>query len=61
MINLRFTPLFSDEDFESAVRNLKGKLYVDGADGASDHGRLLYTSGFQTGIREQNTEIYPVS
>ncbi|XP_052420523.1 RANBP2-like and GRIP domain-containing protein 5/6 isoform X11 [Carassius gibelio] len=26
-----------DEDFESAVRNLKGKLYVDGADGASDH------------------------
>ncbi|XP_059403014.1 RANBP2-like and GRIP domain-containing protein 5/6 isoform X3 [Carassius carassius] len=26
-----------DEDFESAVRNLKGKLYVDGADGAYDH------------------------
>ncbi|KAK7153524.1 hypothetical protein R3I94_007032 [Phoxinus phoxinus] len=26
-----------DEDFETAVRNLKGKLYPDGADGASDH------------------------
>ncbi|XP_016097614.1 E3 SUMO-protein ligase RanBP2 [Sinocyclocheilus grahami] len=26
-----------DEDFESAVRDLKGKLYADGADGASDH------------------------
>ncbi|KAL1268734.1 hypothetical protein QQF64_034097, partial [Cirrhinus molitorella] len=25
-----------DEDFESAVRSLKGKLYADGADGASD-------------------------
>ncbi|ROK36397.1 E3 SUMO-protein ligase RanBP2 [Anabarilius grahami] len=27
----------TDEDFETAVRNLKGKLYPDGADGASDH------------------------
>ncbi|XP_050994554.1 E3 SUMO-protein ligase RanBP2 isoform X2 [Labeo rohita] len=27
-----------DEDFESAVRSLRGKLYADGADGASDHG-----------------------
>ncbi|XP_073701305.1 E3 SUMO-protein ligase RanBP2 isoform X1 [Garra rufa] len=26
-----------DEDFESAVKSLKGKLYADGADGASDH------------------------
>ncbi|XP_056088571.1 RANBP2-like and GRIP domain-containing protein 8 isoform X4 [Rhinichthys klamathensis goyatoka] len=26
-----------DEDFETAVRNLRGKLYPDGADGASDH------------------------
>ncbi|KAF4109509.1 hypothetical protein G5714_010582 [Onychostoma macrolepis] len=26
-----------DEDFESAVRSLKGKLYEDGADAASDH------------------------
>ncbi|XP_016400029.1 E3 SUMO-protein ligase RanBP2-like [Sinocyclocheilus rhinocerous] len=26
-----------DEDFESAVRSLKGKLCADGADGASDH------------------------
>lgn len=32
----------TDEDFETAVRNLKGKLYPDGADGASDHGRLLW-------------------
>ncbi|XP_016119305.1 uncharacterized protein [Sinocyclocheilus grahami] len=30
-----------DEGSESAVRNLKGKPDVDGADGASDHGRLL--------------------
>ncbi|XP_039529765.1 E3 SUMO-protein ligase RanBP2-like isoform X4 [Pimephales promelas] len=26
-----------DEDFETAVRNLKGKLYPDGAEGPSDH------------------------
>ncbi|XP_067299080.1 E3 SUMO-protein ligase RanBP2-like isoform X2 [Pseudorasbora parva] len=26
-----------DEDFETAVRNLKGKLYLDGADGPTDH------------------------
>uniref|UniRef100_A0A8C2PQP8 E3 SUMO-protein ligase RanBP2 n=1 Tax=Cyprinus carpio TaxID=7962 RepID=A0A8C2PQP8_CYPCA len=30
-----------DEDFESAVRSLKGKLY---ADGASDHGKMYYQS-----------------
>jgi len=29
--------VISEEDFESAVRNLKGKLYADGA----DHGRFL--------------------
>lgn len=40
-----YTSVFSlcctEGDSESAVRNLKGKPYVDEADGASDHGRLL--------------------
>ncbi|KAK2896313.1 hypothetical protein Q8A67_010801 [Cirrhinus molitorella] len=34
--------LKTDEDSESEVRNLKGKPYVDGADGASDHAGLSF-------------------
>ncbi|XP_052429330.1 E3 SUMO-protein ligase RanBP2 isoform X2 [Carassius gibelio] len=37
------SPLNTDQGSEGALRNLKGKPYVDGADGASDHG---LSSGF---------------